>query len=109
MSWEYIAGFFDGEGCLSRTNKSSPHKYYVISISQKNKHILDEIRKFVGYGQIYQDKTKYQYKITKQEYILDFLSAIAPYVIVKKAKVYEVLENPWKRQYRWKKVKQIQY
>ena len=48
MSWEYIAGFIDGEGSIVERNQG-----YNILISQANFEVLDKIRKFVGHGYVY--------------------------------------------------------
>lgn len=110
IGWEYIAGFFDGEGCVFQFNKSMPYKYWQVCITQKDRSILDKIQKFVGYGTVSQESDQkynwHRYKIFKQERVLDFLLKIFPYVIVKKEQVREILENPWKRQTSWNKGKQ---
>jgi len=109
MNWAYIAGFFDGEGCVSRLNKNASHIYWRIDIVQKDRNVLDEIQKFIRYGKVFRSTTGikktliYRYGIHKQEQILDFLSNVLPYVVVKKEKVQKLLENPWKRQPPWNK------
>ena len=48
MTWEYIAGFVDGEGSIVKRKQ-----IYNLYISQTNFEVLEEIRKFVGCGYIY--------------------------------------------------------
>ena len=48
MTWDYIAGFVDGEGSITKRKKS-----YNVYISQTNRQVLEEIRGFVGRGYVY--------------------------------------------------------
>ena len=58
MTWEYIAGFIDGEGTIVRRKR-----VYNLCISQTNFEVLEEIRKFTGVGAIYSiDKRKPHWK-----------------------------------------------
>ena len=58
---QWLAGFFDGEGTVHlgfrKPNKQSrmtnPSYYLRISIAQKDKNILDEVQRFLGYGKVY--------------------------------------------------------
>jgi hypothetical protein len=58
ITLEWIAGFFEGEGCcgfIKRVRKSASGKSYVkrhlyVSISQKERFVLDRIRRFLGSG-----------------------------------------------------------
>jgi predicted metal-dependent RNase len=58
MNWDYIAGFFDGEGTIyvSITTKVTGgyglHIRPICKFSQKDKRILEEIRDFIGFGVI---------------------------------------------------------
>ena len=64
MDWNYIAGFFDAEGCINRwVDKSkgkNKHKRYsrskllIVQTSKNNKSkILYDFVEFLGYGRIY--------------------------------------------------------
>jgi hypothetical protein len=48
LSLEYIAGFFDGEGCITTINQHKGRKYLLVSVSQKSRHVLDVIQETVG-------------------------------------------------------------
>ncbi len=48
MSWDYIAGFIDGEGSIVKKNRS-----YMVNISQTNQEVLECIRSFTGKGHVY--------------------------------------------------------
>jgi len=53
MNWDYIAGFFDGEGsAIIRRNRNVE-----ISFANTNKAVLQQIREFVGFGNIHTSKT----------------------------------------------------
>jgi hypothetical protein len=55
MSFEYIQGLLDAEGCLY-IDKSYKKKFY-ISIAQKNHPImLEKIKEFLGYGHVQKDE-----------------------------------------------------
>lgn len=54
VTWDYIAGFVDGEGSIVRRKR-----VYNIYITQTNFQVLKEIRDFVGCGSVY--------KITKRK------------------------------------------
>lgn len=99
MTDEWLAGFFDGEGCISGRSYFCPTKYVnkprvhlQISITQKDRKILEEIQKNYG-GTIY-DKTKACSHIRwlgKNE-MKTFLQTIAPFVICKKEQVLLALK-----------------
>lgn len=107
MSWEYITGFFDGEGCVSRLHENDPHSnahnriFWRILITQKHRNVLDIIQKFIGYGKVYRVKKPpeicYCYTIVKQHEVVDFLKKVSPYVIVKRKKLQTTLEYPWQK------------
>lgn len=62
MTYEWLAGFFDGEGCITISKSKKRVSYYLlISIGQKKIGILREIVEFLGYGKItHCGKGKYQ-------------------------------------------------
>ena len=48
MNWSYIAGFFDGEGCVQK-NKNQTGRYYpYLDITNTNLDVLKSIGKFLG-------------------------------------------------------------
>lgn len=93
MNWEYIAGFFDGEGCVSHLKNQ-----WRISVGQNTKEVLQEIRDYIGYGTIYKEYSTqytqgvhYRLQIFRKKEVYAFLSTILPYVIVKKERVMYAL------------------
>ncbi len=86
MTWEYIAGFFDGEGTISRNTSG-----FRISMPQTNQEVLEKIRHFSGLGNICKVtkrkshwKDSWTYYITKQKNVLIFLKGISPHLVLKK-------------------------
>lgn len=95
MTWQYIAGFFDGEGSLTHNKKG-----YRITISQTDKSVLQEIKYFSYCGKIFKNKKRkphwkdsWVFYIAKQEDILHFLLKIYPFLITKKSLVKMVIPD----------------
>ena len=64
MNWDWLIGFIEGEGCFSiglkKTNykKASsmpfrPIPIFVLPQSKSNGRVLYRVKKFLGYGEIY--------------------------------------------------------
>lgn len=94
----YIAGFFDGEGCVYMQAYYKKGKYEIhprctmqISITQKNVIVLQEIQKIYG-GTISDKGNCMVLRFTGKDKMYKFLSAISPYVIEKKKDVMLALQ-----------------
>lgn len=48
MTWDYIAGFIDGEGSFVKRKRT-----YTLYITQANQEVLEAIRRFIGGGYVY--------------------------------------------------------
>ena len=114
--WAYIAGFFDGEGCITIVmssrrsgNVTTPRIYF----AQKNLSVLDHISHILGFGRIYikrpnkpgRDET-HRLQITVRADIRTFCEGVLPYVFLKKSQVMLMLEylnlphsNRWSREW----------
>lgn len=102
VSAQYLAGFFDGEGCVSITGKK-PHLQ--ITISQKNPKVLHLIQKSLKIGKVWSRDTKWgkthQLKIDRHEDQRKFIEIILPYSIVKRKHLEVALDflstiaGPW--------------
>ncbi len=97
MNWSYVAGFFDGEGSVRLTQRK-----VILTIANTNKHVLDEITKFVGYGKVYSDRRKkikpkwnraYVYAIQRYRGAFEFLNHILSYLYVKRKVVKLILRE----------------
>ncbi len=97
MNWDYIGGFFDGEGTLSRQLKGS-RLIFRVTISQTNFEVLSKIVKFTEIGFIIKVtkrkshwKDAWVYYIARQEDVLLFLKKIRSRVVVKKIVVEKAI------------------
>jgi DNA-directed RNA polymerase subunit RPC12/RpoP len=85
-SKEYWAGFFDGEGSI-HINKIGGVQ---VAVTQKKVEVLKELVSQYG-GQIYSKHRKYSdisnWKVNNRSQIINFLTDIAPYSIVKKEEI----------------------
>ena len=104
MTWEYIAGFFDGEGTI-RNNKYGNKTSIGIGITQSVFHgeVINEIKDFLDKEKIrvqvyirnepYKDKYKAQYRleITSRASVKDFLLPIIENLRVKRDQAEKLL------------------
>jgi hypothetical protein len=110
MNWDYIAGYFDGEGnlniaCVGDKNLKKAYQLQIRIYSSDDKTLI-AIQKYVGYGKIYlRKKTEVsELTIVKKENCLDFLSHIKELVILKKEQVDFLLEH-----YSFKRVNNLDF
>ena len=87
ISKEYIAGFFDGEGCVYRVRTN----FYSIAISQKIQEPLIEIQKVYGGNITYQAKYNFYQLVLREDEKLRFLQEITPLLLVKKNQALDAL------------------
>lgn len=95
MTWEYIAGFFDGEGSITYNGKG--HR---ISIAQTNKKVLGDVARFTKIGYVISVtkrrshwKDSWVYYIAKQSDILSFLEHTQQFLIVKRHLAHRVIKK----------------
>jgi hypothetical protein len=106
MNLQYIAGFFDGEGHVriqKYRNKGRQYSKVVATITQTDRAVLDRIVEHFGCGGVYSkgDDAARLLKGWKPCYNAQFtdrsarklLTAIEPYLIVKKDVVKEILDS----------------
>ena len=84
----YIAGFFDGEGCIHARIRNNAQPNAVLTISQKNPKVLYWITKTVGYGHVtecYNEKwVRNIWRVTGRDKTKSFIKMILPFSKVKK-------------------------
>jgi hypothetical protein len=99
----YIAGFIDGEGCISVTTKKNTYGMLTydpyIQVTNTNKAVLEFCRYVLGFGNI---KVKHSDRANTRDYYILYiwgkakvkiaLSIILPYLIVKKGVAELVLK-----------------
>lgn len=111
MSWEYIAGFFDGEGHVGlgrqkhcgegRFSRGSP-RVTMVQAHDRGRQLLEEISEFlVGHGirsivEIHQEaqgkiSESYHLRITGFNGVLSFLGAVFPFLRIKKTEAQDLI------------------
>ena len=90
----YLAGFFDGEGSVTRQyRKDKQYHVLIFQIGQTDFQVLTWIKNKIGYGSIYARKPKdnrkkfWNYYLNGVSRVLHTLYLIRPYLIVKKDSV----------------------
>ncbi len=107
LTWEYIAGFFDGEGCIFYTTekyRKGVSHYVLLSVTQgiKNNqgcHIIERIHDFLSEHGIKNGITHFanptntiRIQITSGASARDTLNGLLPYLTVKRAKAIEAID-----------------
>lgn len=96
MNWDYIAGFFDGEGCVKWMKRSNGFNQGRVEFSQKTIFPLESIKIFLENNGIeskvyinHPEKYEVCHRLCIMAYrdVLDFLEAIKKKCIVKKEKI----------------------
>ncbi len=105
MNWDYVAGFFDGEGSVTiRRTKSSQ-----IRFGNTNRCVLLAIRDFLGVGKISQwdpprGKRYYQLTLSNRLVSLWLAKNLIPRCIIKRRKLSQfvrfVERTHWKKTFR---------
>ena len=97
----YLAGLFDGEGCVSvvytQYEKQGRERLYDsckvhFAISNMDRSVLRDVRLWIGKGGIYHQKGVYSFRTGKPTDIIKIIETIKPYVKIKKQSI-ENLEN----------------
>lgn len=94
LNWAYIAGLFDGEGCLA-----IQPRVCTLSISNRHKQTLEEIQQFTGLGRIKLSGSSNLLKRTPcYEWIVStggvrvILPLMLPYLRINKSRAIAMLE-----------------
>lgn len=109
ITWEYLAGFFDGEGCINYANSGSVRTYRVrLTFSQsrpRGYELLGRIKHFLELngcklGKIHtsgyiRDKEKqgWQLQIVQKDSVKLILNALMPYLEIKKLEAQDALRR----------------
>lgn len=78
MSWQYIAGLIDGEGCIQLI-KAKKFWYPTVSISQKNPEFLLLLKQEIGFGLVCGHNYCASYRNATK-----FIEFTLPYLVIKK-------------------------
>lgn len=86
--WAWLAGFVDGEGCISLSKKGTP----TLSIGNTDSVVIEVIKELCGVGKIscYPPKNRkhkdyYVFSLHGVDNLYTVLTKITPYLIVKRA------------------------
>ena len=93
----YLAGLFDGEGCVTATvdkkkyfskreekEKMSCWGRLYFVISSKDHLLLELIKTIIGFGKVYRGKKRvYSYRITDRKQVLNMVNALIPFAKLK--------------------------
>jgi hypothetical protein len=85
MNWDYVAGFFDGEGNICRVQKGKMATCY-LRFSNKDRMVLEKIREFLQVGYFTLDKKKgvSHLVIGGHKKVLRIAEELAPRCVIKK-------------------------
>jgi len=88
----YIAGFFDGEGCVS--TKSNRNSHPRITLAQKDRGVLDYIVEILGYGEVYKNSRILIdiMRINSKSCQTHFIKLVLPYSVVKRSQLEVALK-----------------
>lgn len=93
MTWEYLAGFFDGEGHTNARHRPNGTWSFIWQITQKNEEVLDEIASFLeaeGYHVLWQNNRVKHCAVISVHRVGDverLLNQLRPLVIVKRDQI----------------------
>jgi LAGLIDADG DNA endonuclease family protein len=91
MTSEYIAGLFDGEGCIYVSIQ--PHGiHYKVSIAQKNRRLLELVKESLGFGKIRPVNRVQELCFESKETITRFLVPIIPHLVLRKREAEIMLQ-----------------
>jgi len=92
MNWNYIAGFFDGEGNISKVQRGKAATCY-LRFSNKVKEVLEEIRQFLQAGYFTLDKKKgvFHLVIGGHKKVLRIAEELAPRCVIKRTSLEDLI------------------
>jgi len=108
MNYQYIAGFFDGEGNICIKNRKGRQPQTVCTIVQKKSKVLYDIQKYLETGDIRSSvlmrKNGVSYlQMAHTDSVLKFLENIRPHLIVKLDECKNALKVISERDKRYRK------
>lgn len=99
LKMAYIAGFFDGEGCVQAYLKPKGSLTVEINIMNSYSALLDECPNIFGVGKVYPIKQKsgsdkkrlYAYRVFSEDGVRKVLEVLTPYLIEKRPQAEALL------------------
>ena len=108
LDLKYIAGLFDGEGCIHIDKHEKPCLHYslVVHLTNSNAKVIKKVRKTIGFGCIQTErKTKkivYIFRLCSRQ-AKSFLVKVYPYLEIKKEQTKLAIEYQSKKPKRGQK------
>jgi len=106
MNWDYVAGFFDGEGSVTIRRNKSP----TLRFGNTDREVLESLQRFIGFGHISSWsppngwKTYYQLSFANRQLLLRIGKRLVNRCIIKRQKLLTLLAfmqaNPVKKKFR---------
>ena len=109
ITWQYLAGFFDGEGCVNYATSGSTRTYRIrLTFCQSRPRgytLLSKIKSFLEkngcqLGKIHtsgyiidKEKQGWQIQITEKKSTKKIMEALLPYLEIKKIEVQDALRR----------------
>jgi hypothetical protein len=91
MNWDYIAGFFDGEGNINIIKNNQKLSYYIqIRLYSSDERVLLKIKEFIQKGQVYKVKKSsatnfvYELNLSNKTDVKFFLENLVDKIIIKR-------------------------
>jgi hypothetical protein len=84
----WLAGIFEGEGCVSVTNTSGPsrkQRQWSAIVNMTDEDVVRRFHRTVGIGSVRPEphpphKTSWRWKIARQEDVLNFCALLGPHM-----------------------------
>lgn len=91
---QWLAGFFDAEGCVGAYKQRSGCFQIPVTISQKNPTVLYHIQRIVNVGYIKDciKETNHVFRITSKENQIAFIKLVLPFSLVKRKQLELALQ-----------------
>jgi intein-encoded DNA endonuclease-like protein len=99
VSWDYIAGFFDADGCVTQYRDKSGRLVTQLTFTNTNYGVLKAIRDFLGLQRLSINRRKgtrkpaYKLSIGKHEDVLHVGGALAQRCLVKKQQLISKIDS----------------
>lgn len=89
LAW--AGGLFDGEGTTSILKaQRDRYSYLRMSVSQKDREVLDKFRAIIGYGKVYEhSRGMHSWDCYRQDQVYQVLEMLWPYISSQKRKQAE--------------------
>jgi len=97
LSNEYVAGLFDGEGCIGAKRHGETALTLTLTISNSYLPVLQELRETLGYGYILSQRPRtrrrkpcYEWRTRDHKQVLDFIRRVKGKIRIKREALAEV-------------------